>query len=71
MHKLEVEYLAMRVKTVHLKSYEMQARISLGKNGMMRVHSEGESFHDAFHELMKRLRAQHEGEGGTTHRKEE
>ena len=36
----------------------MQARISLGKNGMLRVHSEGESFHDAFRELMKRLKKQ-------------
>jgi hypothetical protein len=25
---------------------------------MVRVHSTGESFHDAFHELMKRLRTQ-------------
>jgi predicted transcriptional regulator len=58
MRKLEVDYLAMRVKTVHLKSYEMQARISMGKNGMVRVHSSGESFHEAFHELMKRLKGQ-------------
>ncbi len=45
MQKLEVDYVALNVKTVHLKSYEMQARISMGKNGMMRVHSTGESFH--------------------------
>jgi CBS domain-containing protein/ribosome-associated translation inhibitor RaiA len=65
MHKLDVEYLAMRVKGVNLKSYEMQARVSLGKNGMVRVHSDGESFHDAFSELMKRLKKQ------TTRQKEE
>ncbi len=58
MHKLDVEYLAMRVKGVNLKSYEMQARLSLGKNGMVRVHSDGESFHDAFRELMNRLKKQ-------------
>ena len=58
IHKLDVEYMAMRVKTVHLKSYEMQARISLGKNGMIRVHSEGESFHDAFRDLITRLKKQ-------------
>lgn len=58
MHKLDTEYLAMRIKKVNLKSYEMQARISLGKNGMLRVHSEGESFHDAFRELMLRLKKQ-------------
>jgi ribosome-associated translation inhibitor RaiA len=58
MHKLETEYLTMRVRRVNLKGYEMQARISLGKNGVIRVHSDGESFHDAFRELMKRLRTQ-------------
>ncbi|MDE1865705.1 MAG: CBS domain-containing protein [Candidatus Micrarchaeota archaeon] len=65
MHKLSTEYLAMRVKRVKLKSYEMQARVSLGKNGTVRAHSEGESFHDAFKELMRRLRKQ------TTREKEE
>jgi CBS domain-containing protein len=58
MQKLDVEYMAMRVKTVHLKSYEMQARISMGNNGMLRVHSEGESFHEAFKDLMNKLKKQ-------------
>lgn len=58
MHKLNAEYLAMRIKRVKLKSYEMQARVSIGRNGMVRVHSEGESFHEAFKELMKRLKTQ-------------
>ncbi len=58
MQKLEVDYVALNVKTVHLKSYEMQARISMGKNGMMRVHSTGDSFHEAFHELMMKLKKQ-------------
>ena len=58
MHKLSTEYLSMRVKRIKLKSYEMQARISLGKNGMVRAESEGASFHDAFKELMARLKKQ-------------
>lgn len=58
MQKLEVDYLALNVKTVHLKSYEMQARISMAKKGMIRVHSTGESFHEAFHELMMKLKKQ-------------
>lgn len=58
MHKLEPNYLAVHIKRVKLKGYEMQARISLGKNGVLRVHSDGESFHDAFRELVKRLKTQ-------------
>ena len=58
IHKLNTEYLAMRVKRVKLKSYEMQARVSLGSNGMLRAHADGESFHDAFRELMKKLKKQ-------------
>ena len=36
----------------------MKRAFITGNNGMLRVHSEGESFHDAFRELMKRLRKQ-------------
>ena len=58
MGKLNTEYLAMRIKRVNFKAYEMQARISIGNNGIIRVHADGESFHDAFRELTKKLRKQ-------------
>ncbi len=56
MHKVDIGYITMRIKRVKLKSYELHARISLGKKGMINVHSSGNSFHDAFSELMKKMK---------------
>ena len=58
IHKISIGYLTLRVKKIKFKSYEMQARISLGKKGTLRVHSEAESFHDAFKILLKKLKTQ-------------
>jgi signal-transduction protein with cAMP-binding, CBS, and nucleotidyltransferase domain len=57
MHELPTDYATVRIKRIKHNSYEMQARISLGKYGTLRVHSDGASFHDAFSALMKRFKA--------------
>ena len=57
MHNLDLEYVSLSLKRVKLKAYEMQARIGFAKGGTIRVHSQGNSFHDAFSDLMRRLKA--------------
>jgi acetoin utilization protein AcuB len=57
MHELPIDYAAVAIKRIKYDTYEMQARVSLGKYGVLRVHSEGDSFHEAFSTLMKRFKA--------------
>ena len=56
MHRVDVGYVTMRIKRVKLKSYELHARISLGNKGMVSMHASGNSFHEAFSDLMKRMK---------------
>ncbi len=56
MHKVDVGYITMRIKRIKLKSYELHARISLGNKGMISMHASGNSFHEAFSGLMKKMK---------------
>lgn len=56
MHKMQADYISLSIKKVGNKAYEMQTRVSLGKNGVFRVHSDGADFHGAFSDAMKKIK---------------
>lgn len=56
MHKVDVGYVTMRIKRVKLKSYELHSRIFLGGKGIITMHSDGNSFHEAFSSIMKKMK---------------
>lgn len=56
MHGLDIDYATMLIKRVRRDSYELQARISMEKGKTLRLHSDGETFHEAFSDLMTKIK---------------
>lgn len=67
---MEADYLTFKVKH-HGKLYEMQARLSLGRHGIISMHTTRYLFEDALAELIKKLknRVIKEKESILTHKK--
>lgn len=56
MHGIAGSYITLNLKRIKLKSYEMSARLQIEGRGIIMVHAQGESFHDAFSGIMHRLK---------------
>lgn len=55
MRYIKVDYMTLRVKRVKLKSYELQARLSLGRQGVISLNTSKHSFTEGFRDLMQKL----------------
>lgn len=53
---IDVDYITFKVKSTRSKLYEMQARLSLGKHGIITVHVNEYLFEDALNELVDKLK---------------
>ncbi len=68
---VDVDYITFKVKRTKTKLYEMQARLSLGRHGIITMHTNKYLFEDAINDLLKKLkhRVIKEKESILTHRK--
>jgi CBS domain-containing protein len=73
MSGIDVDYLTFKVKHPHTKLYEMQVRLSLGRHGIISMHTTKYLFDDALNDLIKKLkhRVIKEKEIIITHKKED
>lgn len=53
---MRVDYVTFRVKRIKVKSYEIQIRVSLGRNGIVSVRTSQFTFWEAYGDIMKKLR---------------
>ncbi|MCL5440381.1 MAG: CBS domain-containing protein [Candidatus Marsarchaeota archaeon] len=54
--KAEADYITLHVRRVKTRSYEMEARLSLGSSGIISVHGVGYLFEDTLKELLLKLK---------------
>lgn len=68
---IDVDYITFKVKGTKTKLYEMQARMSLGRHGIITIHTNKYLFEDALNDLMKKLKNKviKEKESIITHKK--
>lgn len=52
---IKIDYVTLRMKKIKNKSYELQARISLNRGGIISMHSVKYSFQEAFRDLLQKL----------------
>ncbi len=69
---IDVDYVTLKVKRSKSKLYEMQVRLSLGKHGIISMHTTKYLFEDALNELIKNLKHKviKEKESILTHKRE-
>jgi CBS domain-containing protein len=53
---IEVDYITLKVRRSRSKLYDMQIRLSLGKHGIISMHTTKYLFEDALNELLKNLK---------------
>jgi signal-transduction protein with cAMP-binding, CBS, and nucleotidyltransferase domain len=53
---MNVDYITLKVKSTHSKLYEMQIRLSLGRHGIINIHTTEYLFEDALSELLSKLK---------------
>ncbi len=53
---IDVDYITLKVKRKQSKFYEMQIRLSLGRHGIISMHSNEYLFEDALTDLIKKLK---------------
>lgn len=57
LSRIKIDYITLRVKRVGNKSYEIQTRLSLGRNGIINLSTTRPSFQEAFRDIIGRLRS--------------
>jgi CBS domain-containing protein len=69
---IDVDYITFKVKGTKTKLYEMQARLSLGRHGIITMHTNKYLFEDALNDLVKKIKHKviKEKESILSHRKE-
>jgi CBS domain-containing protein len=69
---IDVDYITLKVKSTKTKLYEMQVRVSLGRHGMINMHTTKYLFDDALNDLMIKLKHKiiKEKESILTHKRE-
>jgi CBS domain-containing protein len=69
---IDVDYITLKVKRTKTKLYEMQMRLSLGRHGIISMHTNKYLFEDALADLLKKIkhRVIKEKESVLSHRKE-
>ena len=69
---MDVDYVTFKVKRSKSKLYEMQIRLSLGKHGIISMHTTKYMFDEALSELIKNLKHKviKEKESILTHKRE-
>ncbi|MGD0728880.1 MAG: CBS domain-containing protein [Candidatus Micrarchaeaceae archaeon] len=53
---IDVDYITFKVKRSKSKHYEMQTRLSLGRHGIISMHTSQYLFEDALNDLLKKLK---------------
>ncbi len=53
---IDVDYITFKVKSTRSRLYEMQARLSLGRHGIITMHTNKYMFDDALNDLVRKLR---------------
>jgi predicted transcriptional regulator len=68
---IDVDYITFKVKRTKTKLYEMQVRLSLGRHGIITIHTNKYLFEDALNDIVKKLkhRVIKEKESILTHKK--
>ena len=54
--RMDVDYITLNIKKQKTKSYELMARLSLGRRGIISIRSEGYLFEDTLRELLSKLK---------------
>jgi acetoin utilization protein AcuB len=54
--RMDVDYITLNIKKQKTKSYELQARLSLGKKGIISISTQGYLFEDTLKELLDKLK---------------
>ena len=53
---MEINYITLNIKKHKVKSYELQARLSMGKRGILTVHANGYLFEETLKALLSKLK---------------
>ena len=54
--RIDIDYITLNIKKQKTKSYELQARLSMGRNGILTVHADGYLFEETLKELLQHLK---------------